>query len=181
MAQMRKLDNNGNPFDDQSQGSGIPTGNLAPQLGGGGMDEMMGGGERAGGEGRFGEGPRERPRPVPGGALPGPGPMTPQPYGANAAPEMPHSPTPQAGSTFTSGGTDGGGIIPFPPMGSADVGSMATPKLRGLFGSAGGLQGGGLGVPLDPISNQQSDPISSLIESLMQQMGQGKARGKVGF
>ncbi len=82
----------------------------------------------------------------------------------------PSSPTPMAGSSFTA---SSGGVMPFTPMeDSTDSASLTTPsgptsQLRGsLFGSQGGLKGGGLGVPLDPVSDQQSDPISKLIQLL---------------
>lgn len=80
-----------------------------------------------------------------------------------AVPRRPMEPTPMAGSASPASG----GLQPFQPMGSPSVGSMATPRLRGLFGSSGGLQGGGLGVPLDPTSNDASPDISSLIAQLL--------------
>lgn len=85
--------------------------------------------------------------------------------GITATPRRPTEPTSMAGSTSPAG------IIPFNPMGSPDIGGMAKPMLRGLYGSAGGLKGGGLGTPLDPISNDQSDPISDLIKLLSQHQG----------
>ena len=106
--------------------------------------------------GRGGETPRERSKPG-GGA-------------GGAAPTRPRSPQPMAGSTFQAGmggGMGSGGVMPFDPMGgSPDVGSLATPRLRGLFGGAGGLTEGGLGVPLDPTSDLESDPISTLLKLL---------------
>jgi hypothetical protein len=46
--------------------------------------------------------------------------------------------------------------------------AFQTPRRQrgALFGSQGGLKGGGLGVPLDPVANQQSDPIATLIKLL---------------
>ncbi len=131
-----------------------------------------------GDDGRGGESPRERPvvpDPTHGGVIPhieqpevwmpGRGGEAPRER-SNATPRRPSEPTPQAGSSFVAG------VQPFSPMqASASIGSMATPKLRGLFGSAGGLQGGGLGQPLDPVSNQASDPIDTLIQMLMKQNG----------
>lgn len=120
-------------------------------------------------QGRLGETPRERlPVPPRGGEEPwkaysgDPSGGGEQAHGAQGTPDMPDQPSPVAGSTFTAPS----GLTPFNPMSSPDVGSMATPKLRGLFGSSGGLTGGGLGVPLDPQSNQASDPISTLIKLL---------------
>lgn len=88
---------------------------------------------------------------------------------AAATPVRPRSPQPMAGSVsqVQSGGAQPTGVMPFTPMGSPDVGSMATPQSNGLFGSLGGLKGGGLGLPLDPMSNQLSDPISMLLKRVM--------------
>lgn len=98
--------------------------------------------------GRSSEGPRER---MPGGAM--------------TAPGKSMYPSSMAGTTFS-------GPVPFDPMSGGDLSPMAMPKQGGLYGSLGGLQGGGIGVPLDPASNAASDPISTLIEALL-----GRARG----
>lgn len=88
------------------------------------------------------------------------------PSGAGAAPPMPKSPSPQAGSVSTAGMGSTEGVMPFAPMGGTPNVRLAKPSSQGLYGSLGGLQGGGLGLPLDPTSNQQSDPISTLIQML---------------
>ena len=140
-------------------------------------------GPSSGDEGQSAESPRDRigvqPRPVSGPSNPTAAPPG-QHVGTfggndNASPPQPNTPTPQAGSST---------MIPFEPMSSApnvslvqpqtqtsyaaspNMGSSATPRLRGLFGGQGGLTGGGLGVPLDPISNSTSDPIDTLLSSL---------------
>ena len=110
-------------------------------------------------EAQSGETPRERasvqPRSLGEGAS-GEG----QPS-AQATLRRPSSPSPMAGSTFQSG------VLPFAQFGSPDVGSLATPRSGGLYGESGGLMGGGLGVPLDPQSNQLSPSIEQLIQQLM--------------
>jgi hypothetical protein len=98
-----------------------------------------------GGAGRAGETPRDR-------------------QGSQAAPARPGTPTPMAGSTFQPEVPQGPGVIPFEPLPSTDIMGVSR---RGLFGSRGGLQGGGIGLPLDPTSNQASDPISGLIQLLL--------------
>lgn len=129
--------------------------------------------------GREGETPRERAsegRPG-GGGMGGGGDVRLRTAGAGggdgatqATPRRPSSPSPMAGSTFTpaSGGATGvggsPGVVPFEPMSSPNVGSLTTPVGGGLYGGAGGLTGGGLGVPLDPISNQQSSPLDMLLQ-----------------
>jgi hypothetical protein len=82
--------------------------------------------------------------------------------GGGVAPRRPSEPDPMAGSSFQSG-MGGPGVLPFQPM-PGPQGGMAQ---GGLFGSMGGLKGGGLGVPLDPTSNAASDPIDTLIQLLM--------------
>lgn len=91
--------------------------------------------------------------------------------GPSFAPRKPSVPTPQAGIVQPQPGP-----IPFNPMDGGGMGpeNLAKPlRLRGFHGSQGGLTGGGFGLPFDPISNQDSDPISSLIEQLMKS---GKVR-----
>lgn len=135
--------------------------------------------------GRGGETPRERSPEGTGTGAPAPSaaparPSQPSPS-AGAQQEQP-APTPQPTSRlipFTpmggSGGAADAGTLTSPGGGlsssTASIGSSASPQLRSLFGSQGGLRGGGLGVPLDPVSNQMSDPISLLIEQLMKQSG----------
>lgn len=120
---------------------------------------------RGGSTPRESEAERQRERvPDSGGAAdPGGGP--------SFAPRKPSVPTPQAGIVQPQPGP-----IPFNPMdgGGMSPENLAKPlRLRGFYGSQGGLTGGGFGLPFDPISNQDSDPISSLIEQLMKS---GKVR-----
>jgi hypothetical protein len=82
---------------------------------------------------------------------------------AQAAPQRPEEPTPMAGST-QMGSSEG--VLPFQPMGGPSPSTLAKPQ-SSLFGSMGGLQGGGLGVPLDPTPNAASDPITNLIQMLL--------------
>jgi hypothetical protein len=70
-----------------------------------------------------------------------------------------------AGSAFQ-------GVIPFDPLPGNGPGAMLRSSSNGMFGSMGGLKGGGLGVPLDPVSDQKSDPINDLINMLTQGKGQ---------
>lgn len=70
---------------------------------------------------------------------------------------------------MTAPGSVPGGIIPFKPMGSTMGSSMASPASKGLYGAAGGLKGGGLGVPLDPVSDAASSPIDLLMEMFTSQ------------
>lgn len=110
--------------------------------------------------------PREReierrPVPPPGG-------------GAQQAPPRPKVPTPQAGAVAPIGPPPAPMVGP--PMPGPGAGSMAEPlqtpyfggggAQRRLFGQMRGLQGGGLGVPLDPSADEESDPITSLIRLL---------------
>jgi hypothetical protein len=79
--------------------------------------------------------------------------------GGNATAPQPMSPTPQAGA-----------VTPQPPMGGGpDLASLASPARRGLYGSSGGLQGGGLGVPGS--GGGDEDPISALIQQLLANRG----------
>lgn len=89
----------------------------------------------------------------------------------NATPKRPSSPTPMAGSTQMAMEHD---ILPFDPMRQPDQAMLAEPigsgqQLRqaGLFGSLGGLQGGGLGTPFDPSPNEDVDMIETLLQKLM--------------
>lgn len=92
---------------------------------------------------------------------PGRGAETPRERGNTpAAPRKPMSPDPMAaagGSTFQAG------VLPFKPL----PGPMGSSPSGSLFGSMGGLKGGGLGIPLDPVSDVASDPIDTLIQLLM--------------
>ena len=107
---------------------------------------------------RFGETPRERP---------------------GSAPGQPMEPTP-AGGAPAPASTGQGPFMPLPSPGTAKMalpgGTAAGPvqsQRRKLFGQSGGLLGGGLGVPLDPMSNDVSDPITSLIQLLLHGQGGG--------
>jgi hypothetical protein len=134
---------------------------LSPPLGGDGPKPGERGGESD--EGRFGEGPRERPRP-------------PVPPGGPAPPQLPPQPTPAPPREPTPSG----GVMPpppmspFPPMAQPNPASLIEPAGAGpsrrQFGGAYGLTGGGFGMS-DPTSNQTSDPIQSLIQSLLQKRG----------
>lgn len=117
----------------------------------------LGGGDSTGA--RYGEKPRSRP---PSGPVGGP----------EAAPPRPDSPTPMAGSVQQPDlPASTAGVLPFEPMGDTmgSLSSMAAPttsRLRGsgLYGDLGGLQGGGLGVPFDPVADEDSDPINLLMK-----------------
>ena len=88
-----------------------------------------------------------------------------------AAPPRPKTPTPMAGSTFSPGAAQPpSGVTPFNPMRGPSPVGMARSQGQ-MYGALGGLKGGGLGLPLDPISDQQSDPISTLMQLL--QKGRG--------
>lgn len=105
------------------------------------------------------------------------------------APRKPDVPMPQSGSSFSAPQPQlSQPPAPFQPMsqppssmmtspmggstdqmgGSPDISSGPMLRMNSLFGSMGGLKGGGLGVPLDPMSNQKDDPISQLIAMLGQ-------------
>jgi hypothetical protein len=72
-------------------------------------------------------------------------------------PRKPMEPTPMAGS----------GMTVSPPMPQMPMEALtSTLRGRGNFGGAGGLTQGGFGLPFDPTSNQQSDPISGLLSML---------------
>lgn len=90
-----------------------------------------------------------------------------------STPRQPSAPSPAANSTFQAGPPDVGamqGLQPFAPMQGPDAVSQASPKLRSLYGSQGGLQGGGLGVP-GSASPATNDPISLLLQQLLGQSG----------
>lgn len=93
--------------------------------------------------------------------------------GITSTPRQPATPSPAQGSTFEAGPPDVGtmqGLQPFAPMGGPDPTTMASPRLRSIYGSQGGLQGGGLGVP-GSTSPAQNDPISQLIQQLLASSG----------
>lgn len=79
--------------------------------------------------------------------------------GGNATLRRPTAPTPQAGSTMTAGASMRPPLMPFTPMGDTSTSS--------LLGGAGGLKGGGLGVPMTPHPGAQNQDISGLIQMLM--------------
>ncbi len=83
-------------------------------------------------------------------------------------PARPRQPQPAQGAISPA---PMGGVIPFEPMAGPDLASMASPVGGGLYGSLGGLKGGGLGVPLDPINDAQEDPLSGLIQMLLKSRG----------
>jgi hypothetical protein len=108
-------------------------------------------------EGRSGETPRDRVE-TPGGF--GGNESTPN---IQATMRRPTTPTPMAGTTFEPSA----GVLPFQPMGAPDMGALATPHLRPLYGRSGGLQGGGLGVALDTTPNSPNQGIGGLIQALL--------------
>lgn len=91
---------------------------------------------------------------------------------AQASLRRPSTPTPMAGSV--SQGASLRSPMPFQPMeGGSDSMMVAGQGGMGggsLFGKAGGLQGGGLGTPLDPMSNQMSNPIIGTLIKLLKGM-----------
>jgi hypothetical protein len=82
-----------------------------------------------------------------------------------STPKKPAEPSPMAGSSFQPPPIQG--VQPFAPLPSQPGVSLAKSRSQALYGSSGGLQGGGLGVPFDPVSDAQSDPISGLLQMLM--------------
>lgn len=174
MAKMRLKDGNMNPIMEDELGSSFPSSPL-----GGGEDGIHrqvigpGGGSMEGGHnlpdympGMASETGRDRAQLRMGGMGKG-----------SPTPSRPSTPTPMAGSV--QGG--GGGVIPFEPLeDTLNEGMDLSPiggepaKLRGLLGSAGGLQGGGLGVPFDPVADEKSDPIALLMELLSQSQNGGR-------
>lgn len=109
-----------------------------------------GGGE----EGQSSQSPRER--------LNVPGLMAPGGTSGGATPARPRSPQPEGGVfTATAPGPVQGAAPAIPGIGSG----MGT-RLRGLFGSQGGLQGGGLGLPMQTSNNAASDPIETLLSTI---------------
>jgi len=102
----------------------------------------------------------------PGGTSQGPRETQPTPTlrsvgeGQAAAPR-PMEPTPIAGAAAPAVNT--------PMPGGPGLASLASPARRGLFGGAGGLTGGGLGVPGSGMTGD--DPISALIQQLLQNRG----------
>lgn len=109
--------------------------------------------------------PPEPGQPAPGEA-PSPGDRIDFEQPGQPVPERPKEPTPQAGGV-TPGGPSG--VIPFQPLPSPNAVSSNVALRRpggGLLGSLGGLKGGGLGLPFDPMSNQQSPSIDALLNLL---------------
>lgn len=116
---------------------------------------------------------------VPGSdAMPGRGEETPReresqlrmptmaPPTANATPSQPRTPTPQAGMASRAVMP-----VPFNPMPAPPTSTLIRPgfgRMGGgaLFGRAGGLQGGGLGSPFDPVPDSKSNPIDTLMQLL---------------
>lgn len=93
--------------------------------------------------------------------------------GGNATPRRPMAPTPMAGTAS---------LQPFQPMSDAPAGMMAgagmgagsvlrRPGGGSLFGSMGGLKGGGLGMPLDPTNAAQNQDVSGLLQMLLKMKG----------
>lgn len=162
------------------EGSGIPDGEIHRQVQPGEMDGLPNPKPA-----QSSEGPRQRAqlRQAQAGK------------GVKATPTRPRTPTPAAGTQsgpdgvvpfnpLPSGGpgeTMAGPMIEDPAPGGFGGGDMGGPmapspisggggaSLRGLLGSAGGLQGGGLGLPFDPVANETSDPIALLMKQLLGQ------------
>lgn len=123
------------------------------------------------------------PTPMPGSSFTSGGGSSPSgaPSGNQATLRRPSEPTPAAASPAQPS------IMPFQPLASPPPSAMAapveskplgspdvsrlSPGKSSYFGSMGGLKGGGLGVPLDPLSNQSSDPIDSLLSMLKNKRG----------
>lgn len=100
-----------------------------------------------------------------------------------SAPRMPSEPTPQAGAAGPALDASSG-VIPFAPMAGSGPEAQVQPQgpapvsgvsLRGssLFGSSGGLTGGGLGIPQDPTTRANNGSIDGLIQ-LIQRLQQGQ-------
>lgn len=99
-----------------------------------------------------------------------------------STPRMPSTPTPQAGAASPAMDASSG-VIPFTPLASSDAMTQVTPQgpapvsgvgLRSpaLFGSLGGLTGGGLGIPQDPTTRANNTSIEGLLQ-LLQRLQQG--------
>lgn len=84
---------------------------------------------------------------------------TPRERGGDATPTRPMSPDPVVGHPPVQ--------VTQPLPSESPMALTSTLRSRGLFGGAGGLTGGGLGVPFDPTSNSQSDPINTLLKKLL--------------
>lgn len=133
------------------------------QLNSGGPADYMISGDKSGEGNRDSMGPREL---FGGGSGQAP---TSSAGPADVAPRRPSMPSPVGGAPASPqqppmGGSPSG-VMPFAPM-AGPSGSM--------FGKMGGLKGGGLGLPFDPQSDAQSDPISKL---MMMLKGGGGGRG----
>lgn len=135
-----------------------------------GPDTGAGSARQIGDKGQLGETPRERQSAQEGNNIVSAAlrPPTPTPQAGQASIG---SPAPDAPQQAQGAMPSPQGVIPFSPISGPAPADAATPRLRGLYGSAGGLQGGGLGVPFN--SAQSSDPITGLIQMLMQQQQGG--------
>jgi len=111
-----------------------------------------GGLPKSGAVSRGSESPRER------AGEQGEGPST------QATLRRPSTPTPMAGSVSDGPTGAPSGVVPFNPLPGPGNNTLAG---GGLFGRSGGLQGGGLGVPLDPTSNNASPSITDLLKMLL--------------
>jgi hypothetical protein len=117
---------------------------------------------------------------MPGGPEAGPGydpgaqnSETPRERESNVTPRRPGVPTPMAGSSFTAPSGGGGtGLLPFAPMGGPDPSQMlGSGGGGGMFGSSGGLRGGGLGVPQTGAGPAGNQDISELLQQLLSMRG----------
>jgi hypothetical protein len=115
-------------------------------------------GSGAGDDGMSAQGPRERP--VPDLASMGAPGLDDGDGGVSATPARPRTPMPEGG-VFTAPGA----VSAHAAMPGVSGGGIGT-RLKGLFGGAGGLTGGGLGLPMQSANPAQSDPISSLLSNI---------------
>lgn len=92
------------------------------------------------------------------------------PGGITSTPRAPSVPTPMAGAASPAMDSSAG-VIPFTPMTGPDPVSTITAQSPTLYGSQGGLTGGGLGIPQDPTSRANNNSIEGLIQLLQQQLG----------
>lgn len=93
-----------------------------------------------------------------------------------STPRTPRQPTPMSGSV-SGVPNPSSGVIPFQPMAGGPIGSAGASK-SSLFGSVGGLKGGGLGVPsiggFNPQQGGEDNGQGGLIDSLMSILRQRK-------
>lgn len=102
--------------------------------------------------------PRTTPPTGPGGPAPTPPtPPTPEPSPGTPQPGPEPNPAPEGPAPIP------GGPVPQNPM---PVPGSARLRSAGLMGMGGGLQGGGLGTPFDPVADETSFDIDTLMKLL---------------